>query len=160
MGANDGKKNLIQYSNRFTPEKAREYGRRGGIKSGESRRRKANFRKVFNTLLTAEIDSPQWREQLEAMGLECNLESALAMAMIKEGLAGNVKAFEAIGKFAGQSQKTDKDEQEQDIRIERAEIARDEDVRENASAEPGSLGSGNPFEQLTTEELRRLISDG
>ena len=46
-------KNLI----RLSPSEAREYGRRGGKASGKSRRRKADFRKTLNMLLTAEIDS-------------------------------------------------------------------------------------------------------
>ena len=53
-------------------------------------------------LLTAEIDSEEWKPVLEALGVECTLESALNMAMIKEGLSGNVKAYEAIAKYAGQ----------------------------------------------------------
>ena len=60
-------------------------------------------------LLTAEIDSEEWKPVLEALGVECTLESALNMAMIKEGLSGNVKAYEAIAKYAGQSDKSDED---------------------------------------------------
>lgn len=92
-----------------TKSEARERGRRGGKASGKSRRRKADFRKTLNMLLTAEIDSEEWKPVLEALGVECTLESALNMAMIKEGLAGNVKAYEAIAKYAGQSGKPDED---------------------------------------------------
>ena len=98
-------KNLI----RLSPSEAREYGRRGGKASGEARRRKADFRKTLNMLLTAEIDSEEWKPVLEALGVECTLESALNMAMIREGLAGNVKAYEAVAKYAGQSDKPDED---------------------------------------------------
>lgn len=98
-------KNLI----RLSPSEAREYGRRGGKVSGKARRRKADFRKTLNMLLTAEIDSEEWKPVLEALGVECTLESALNMAMIKEGLAGNVKAYEAIAKYAGQTGKPDED---------------------------------------------------
>ncbi len=98
-------KNLI----RLSPSEAREYGRRGGKASGKARRRKADFRKTLNMLLTAEIDSEEWKPVLEALGVECTLESALNMAMIKEGLAGNVKAYEAIAKYAGQTGKPDED---------------------------------------------------
>lgn len=98
-------KNLI----RLSPSEAREYGRRGGKASGKARRRKADFRKTLNMLLTAEIDSEEWKPVLEALGVECTLESALNMAIIKEGLAGNVKAYEAIAKYAGQSDKPDED---------------------------------------------------
>lgn len=92
-----------------TKSEARERGRNGGKASGAARRRKADFRKTLNMLLTAEIDSEEWKPILETLGVECTLESALNMAMIKEGLAGNVKAYEAIAKYAGQSNKPDED---------------------------------------------------
>ena len=71
-------------------EELREIQSRGGKKSGEVRRRKADFRKTLNLLLTAEIDNEEWKPVLEALGVECTLESALNMAMIREGLSGNV----------------------------------------------------------------------
>lgn len=43
-------KNLIPTSER-TKEEARELGRKGGIKSGETRRRKKEFRELFETML-------------------------------------------------------------------------------------------------------------
>lgn len=113
---------------RLTPSEAREYGRMGGKASGEARRRKADFRKTLNMLLTAEIDNEEWKPVLESLGLECTLESALNMAMIKEGLAGNVKAYEAIAKYAGQGTGTDADLEEQRIRTDRAKRARDQEV--------------------------------
>ena len=84
-----------------TKREARERGRNGGKASGAVRRRKADFRRTLNMFLTAEIDSEEWKPVLEALGVECTLESALNMAMIKEGLSGNVKAYEAIAKYAG-----------------------------------------------------------
>lgn len=111
-----------------TTSEARERGKMGGKASGEARRRKADFRKTLNILLTAKIDSPEWTPLLEAMGLDSTLESALNMAMIKEGLFGNVKAYEAIAKYAGQSQGTDADHEEQQIRTDRAKRARDMEV--------------------------------
>lgn len=92
-----------------TKEEARERGRNGGKKSGEARRRKANFRKTLNMLLTAEIDSEEWKPILEGLGVDCTLETALNMAMIKEGLAGNVKAYEAIARYSGQSARAEED---------------------------------------------------
>ena len=52
--------------------------------------------------MTAEIESEEWKPVLEALGVECTLESALNMAMIREGLAGNVKAYEVIRDTLGQ----------------------------------------------------------
>ncbi len=90
-----------------TAKEQREIASLGGKASGETRRKKADFRRTLNLLLTAKIDSPEWTPALEAFGLESTLESALNMAMIKAGLAGNVKAYEAVAKYAGQSSQTE-----------------------------------------------------
>lgn len=126
-----GYENLV----RLSPSEARENGRKGGKASGEARRRKADFRKTLNMLLTTKIDSPEWTPLLESLGLESTLESALNMAMIKEGLTGNVKAYEAVAKYAGQSSQTDADEEEQRIRTDRAKRARDQEVGDGNGAE-------------------------
>lgn len=60
-------------------------------------------------LLTAEIDNEEWEPVLKALGVDCTLESAMNMAMIKKALEGNVKAYEAVAKYAGQSAKPDED---------------------------------------------------
>lgn len=111
-----GHENLIPFNKRSV-EEARECGRKGGKASGEARRKKADFRKTLNSLLTAEIDSPEWSPVLKALGLDNTLESAVNAAMIKEALMGNVKAYEAIAKYSGQSEKTDTDQEEQSLRM-------------------------------------------
>lgn len=103
--------------NKRSKEEVREISSRGGKASGRSRRRKADFRKTLNLLLTTEIDSEEWTPLLNALGLESTLEVALNMAMIREGLAGNVKAYEAIARYSGQSDRTDTDQEEQQIRM-------------------------------------------
>lgn len=101
-----------------TAEERRELAIKAGKASGEARRRKADFRKTLNMLLTTKIDSPEWTPILEAMGLESTLESAVNAAMIKEALSGNVKAYEAIARYSGQSGKTAADEEEQAAKTE------------------------------------------
>lgn len=143
---------------RLSPSEARENGRKGGRASGEARRRKANFRKTLNLLLTTEINSPEWTPLLESLGLESTLESALNMAMIKAGLAGNVKAYEAVAKYAGQSGQTEADEEEQRIRTDRAKRARDQEVGDESGAEENIqsfLKAMNP----TREELDNLFAE-
>lgn len=120
--------NIKHANDNRTPDERRELAIKAGKASGKARRRKADFRKTLNLLLTAEIDSEEWKPVLEALGVECTLESALNMAMIKEGLAGNVKAYEAVAKYSGQSQQTAADDEEQRIRTERAKRARDLEV--------------------------------
>lgn len=105
------------FDSRSTDE-VRELARIGGKKSGESRRRKANFRKTLNMLLTAEVDIPDWTAFLESIGLDSTIESVVNAAMIREAMAGNVKAYEAIARYAGQDTRTEKDLEEQIIKME------------------------------------------
>lgn len=101
-----------------TKSEARERGRNGGKASGESRRRKADFRKTLNMLLTTEVNSEEYRPLLEALGVDCTLEAAVNMAMIKEALSGNVKAYEAIAKYSGQTSKAEEDIRNKDADTE------------------------------------------
>lgn len=139
-------------------EELREIQSRGGKKSGEVRRRKADFRKTLNLLLTAEIDNEEWKPVLEALGVECTLESALNMAMIREGLSGNVKAYEAIAKYAGQSSQTAADDEEQKIRTDRAKRARDQEVGDNDSQEE-NIQSFLKAMRPTQKDLDELFAD-
>ena len=100
-------------------EELREIQSRGGKRSGEVRRRKADFRKTLNMLLTAEIDNEEWKPVLESLGVECTLESALLMAQIKEAMAGNTKAAYFVAQYAGQNAQTAADDAEQKHRTER-----------------------------------------
>ena len=147
-------KNLI----RLSPSEAREYGRRGGKASGKARRRKADFRKTLNMLLTAEIDSEEWKPVLEALGVECTLESALNMAMTREGLAGNVKAYEAVARYAGQSSRTDTDLEEQKIRTDRAKRARDQEIGDSDGQDDNIQNFLNAM-RPTKEDLEELFAD-
>jgi len=90
------------FDNRTTGE-LREIAKKAGKASGEARRRKANFRKTLNQLLTAKIDNPEWTPVLEAMGLESTLETAMLAAQIKEAVNGNTKAAYFVAQYAGQS---------------------------------------------------------
>lgn len=101
--------NIKDANSNRTPSERRELAKIAGKASGEVRRRKANFRKTLNTLLTAEIDSPDWKPILESLGVKCTLESAMLMAQIKEALNGNVKAAYFVAQYAGQSGVSDED---------------------------------------------------
>lgn len=145
------------FDHRSTSE-LREISYRGGQNSGKARRRKADFRKTLNMLLTAEIDNEEWKPVLEALGLECTLESALNMAMIKEGLAGNVKAYEVIAKYSGQGTGTDADLEEQRIRTDRAKRARDQEVGDT-DASNENIQSFLKAMRPTQEDIDELFAD-
>lgn len=153
-----GYENIRDANSRRTPEERRELAKKAGQASGKARRRKADFRKTLNLLLTAEIDNEEWKPVLEALGVECTLESALNMAMIREGLSGNVKAYEAIAKYAGQSSQTAADDEEQKIRTDRAKRARDQEVGDNDSQEE-NIQSFLKAMRPTQKDLDELFAD-
>lgn len=149
--------NLIPFNRRSVSE-AREMGRKGGKASGEARRRKADFRKTLNLLLTAEIDNEEYKPVLEALGLECTLESALLMAQIKEAMKGNTKAAYFVAQYAGQSGQTEADDEEQKIRTDRAKRARDQEVGD-AADDNENIQSFLKAMRPTEEELSGLFAE-
>ena len=86
--------NLIPNSER-SPEEVRENGRKGGIKSGETRRK----RKTLREELLALLETNQYQEKM-------------SLSLIKQAIDGNTKAFEVIRDSIGEKQ-TDKLELEQ-----------------------------------------------
>ena len=68
-----------------TSEEARERGRRGGIASGEARRRRAGLRDALAALLSVE-----------------GVADGIAVAMCSEARRGNVGAFKAIAQVMGE----------------------------------------------------------
>lgn len=113
-----GYENIKDANSNRTPEERRELAKIAGKASGAARRRKANFRKTLNLLLTAEIDSEEWKPVLESLGVECTLESALLMAQIKQAMKGNTKAAYFVAQYAGQAGLTAADEEEQSAKIQ------------------------------------------
>lgn len=136
---------------RLSPSEAREYGRRGGKASGEARRRKADFRKTLNMLLTAEIDSEEWKPVLEALGVECTLESALLMAQIKEAMQGNTKAAYFVAQYAGQSGQTDADLEEQAAKIQLMQAQKEKVKKVDPESEELEGNSKDPHDMIIPE---------
>lgn len=124
-----GYENIRDHSfDKRTAEEQRQIAIMGGKASGAARRRKANFRKTLNQLLTAEIDAPEYAGLLEQMGVESTLEAAMLMAQIREAMNGNTKAAYFVAQYAGQSGQTAADDEEQRIRTDRAKRARDQEI--------------------------------
>lgn len=98
-------------------EEARELGRKGGIASGKARRKKADLKKAFNTILKADVANENISKQLEALGFEATNEMALAMVMMQKAMKGNVKAFEQIARLVAIDTKDSLDRKEQRERI-------------------------------------------
>lgn len=101
--------NIRDANDNRTPRERRELAKIAGQASGKARRRKADFRKTLNLLLTAEIDNEEWKPVLESLGVECTLESALLMAQIKMALAGDTQAAKFVAQYSGQSGRAEED---------------------------------------------------
>lgn len=109
--------NLIKNSER-TPSERRENAKKAGVASGKARRKKANLKKAFETILQADVASPNVKKQLEDMGFDTTNEMALAMVMMQKAMKGNVRAFEQISKLTTTDAKDSLDKREQKERIE------------------------------------------
>lgn len=71
----------------LSPSEAREYGRRGGVRSGEVRRERKAIRQALEEALSmpCEVD-----------GMELSNVEAIAASMVNEAKGGNVRAFVEI----------------------------------------------------------------
>lgn len=75
-----------------TSEEAREYGRKGGIASGEARREKATFKKQLEMLLEEKNDSGETFRELITLG------------QIKGAIDGKAENFKLILQVLGELQ--------------------------------------------------------
>lgn len=140
-----------------TAEERRELAKIAGKKSGEARRRKADFRKTLNLLLTAEVNNDM-TPILHQLGLESTLETAMLMAQIKEAMQGNTKAAYFVAEYAGQSCQTEADDKEQKIRTERANRAKEQEVGETNSANE-NINEFLKAMKPTQEDIDNLFMD-
>lgn len=113
--------NLIPTTKRSKDE-ARENSRKGGIASGEARRRKRDLRRALEALLDKNMGRNKDGE--EVSGAE-----ALALKQFEKALKGDTRAFEVIRDTAGQKpiEKVMIAEVDQDIidEVERAVLNED-----------------------------------
>ena len=127
--------NLIKNSER-TPSERRENAKKAGVASGKARRKKANLKKAFETILQADVASPNVKKQLEELGFESTNEMALAMVMMQKAMKGNVRAFEQISKLTTTDVKDSLDKREQKERIKRLELDNKKREQELSGSKP------------------------
>lgn len=127
----DGTKNLKPVTER-TKDEARAISSKGGKASGIARRKKADLKKAFETLLSLDVTDSKIKKQLEEMGMTGNNEALLAFATFQQAVKGNQKATENIIKLTNTKDKYDIQEQKERIKALKHEN------RERAEAEKGS----------------------
>ena len=88
-----------------SPEEGRKNGRKGGIKSGEARRRKRDLRAAMKELLSLPVcDTDIWN-MIAAMGVDpdkIDNTLALVVALFSKAARGDVAAFREIRNLMGE----------------------------------------------------------
>lgn len=150
--------NLVPFTSDQSREEAVRNGRKGGIKSGQARRRKAALRDTMNRCLTMQAHVDGLSDVLIADGGESTYEEIITMAMINQAMLGDVKAYNAIMKVVGQTDKSEADLEEQKIRTDRAKRARDQEVGDNDNQEE-NIQSFLKAMRPTQEDLEDLFAE-
>lgn len=88
--------NLKPFTSEQSREEAAKNGSKGGIASGEARRKKRDLKLAIQALLEADIKDKKTGETMS--GAE-----ALAVAQFRKAMKGDTKAFEVLRDTSGQS---------------------------------------------------------
>ena len=97
-------KNLVPFSARSKSE-ASENGRKGGIKSGEARRRKRNLKAALKAVLALPVQDTETWNALSALGIDpadIDNQTAIVCALMSKAMAGDVAAFKEIRSLLGE----------------------------------------------------------
>ncbi len=130
-------KNLILNSER-TPKERKEQASKAGIASGKARKEKKAMKDTLDVLLSMPLKDgkaaniEKIRSVASMKGKNISVQEAIILAQIQKAVKGDSRAAELIIELSGNKQK------------EKIEIS-------------GVVA--NPFAELTTEELKKLIDD-
>ena len=125
--------------NKRTKEEQREIASKGGKKSVEVRRRKKTMRENLEILLSMPLNQGKAADIEKGKNLKdftaCNLtvEQTMLLAQVKKAMKGDIQAFETIRDLVG----------ERPVQ----EIKQETTVH------------SNPFEGMSTDDLKKLIDD-
>lgn len=76
----------------FSPEERAANGRKGGVASGETRRRNKTIQSVLRAMLDSQIPDAEQKEMLKASGFEGTYRDAMSLAMLEKACRGDVEA--------------------------------------------------------------------
>ena len=92
----------------FTPEERRENGRKGGIKSGEAKRKKNAMKDTLDILLGMPLNGKKCHDVEEIQnfaqlkGKNVTVETAILIKQIQRALSGDLPSAEFIRDTSGQ----------------------------------------------------------
>lgn len=93
-----GDENLIPLSQR-PKEEVQAIGRKGGLKSGEVRRKKRTEKEMLKMLLGLGVTGEELKKQLRELGIpeeDFTYQAAVHMAMVQAAMEGSVFAYKAL----------------------------------------------------------------
>lgn len=99
--------NLVSLADRTTNEK-REIAIKGGIASGEARRRKKTLKEAMDLLLSLPVKDDKVRKQIQALGIdpdEIDNQMAIVIAQWQQAVKGNTRAYENVQATVGEKPK-------------------------------------------------------
>lgn len=116
--ARDGTKNLKPQSGR-TKDEQREIARKGGIASGEARRKKKSMKESFETLFAMQA-SDKYKNAFRKQGLEVpdtlTNEQALVLSMTAKAISGDARMASLILDVVGEKRADQLKEKEIEIK--------------------------------------------
>lgn len=123
--------NLVPFSERSESE-ARESGRKGGIKSGEARRRKRNLKAAMKSVLSLPVnDIGQWNA-ISALGVDpadIDNQTAIVCALMARALSGDVAAFREIRSLIGEDNDAER------VKLQKKQVALQEKKQESTGTD-------------------------
>lgn len=130
--------NLKAFTSEQSRDEAAENGKKGGIASGKARREKKAMKETLQVLLSMSLNSKEHIdiEEIESIaelkGKNITVQEAIMLKQIQKAMKGDTKAAEYIRDTSGNK------------------------LKEHVAI---SGGINNPFEGMTTDELKKLIGD-
>ena len=91
-----------------------------GKASGKARRRKADFRKTLNMILTSKVKADEWEDMLSETGLDCTPESIMNMVVVQKAIQGDLDAYNVIRDVIKTQEQLEK--QKNEIKKQKMEI--------------------------------------
>lgn len=126
--------NLIPF-NKQTESEQRENARKGGIASGEARRKRKAMKENLELLLSLEVKDKKAKGFMKSLGIkdeDMDNQMAINVSLLGKALKGDIQAYKEIRDTIGEKPK------------EQVEIE-------------GNINTTNPLEGLSTEEIRKAI---
>lgn len=128
--ARDGTKNLKPQSGR-TKDEQREIARKGGIASGEARRKKKSMKESFETLFAMQT-SDKFIKAFKKQGMDVpedlTNEQALALSMMAKSIAGDARMVSLVMDIMGEKHSDKMKERELDLKEKQASDLKSEAI--------------------------------